>query len=144
MASERSATQHSRCNRDVLGSRYRLAFTMSSQIFLGRCYEYLLRKLPKVKAECGRVLYADRGRLPHRGDHATEVWRGVLRLRCGSFGLLIKLQLVSRRIDPLSKVRFKLYGKSSRVKLRDRLHEQDHSRHGRRGRPWRLDAKSEV
>jgi len=29
---------------------------------------------------------------------------------CGSFGLLIKLQLVSRRIDPLNKVPLKLFG----------------------------------
>src|SRR5260370_4131277 len=29
---------------------------------------------------------------------------------CGSFGLLIKLQLVCRRLDPLSKVPLKLYG----------------------------------
>ena len=29
---------------------------------------------------------------------------------CGSFGLLIKLQLVSRRLDPLSKVPLRLYG----------------------------------
>ena len=29
---------------------------------------------------------------------------------CGSFGLLIKLQVVSRRLDPLSRVPLKLYG----------------------------------
>src|SRR3546814_4158203 len=30
---------------------------------------------------------------------------------CGSFGLLIKLQLVGKRLDPLSKVPLRLYGK---------------------------------
>src|SRR3546814_2064052 len=29
---------------------------------------------------------------------------------CGSFGLLIKLQLVGKRLDPLSKVPLRLYG----------------------------------
>jgi type I restriction enzyme M protein len=40
---------------------------------------------------------------PRAGEEAYDY-------ACGSFGLLIKLQLVSRRLDPMSKVPMKLYG----------------------------------
>jgi type I restriction enzyme R subunit len=79
--------------------------------FLGRCYEYLLRKFAEGQGQSAGEFFTPRevGFLmadilrPRSGEQAYDY-------ACGSFGLLIKLQLVCRRLDPLSKIPLKLYG----------------------------------
>lgn len=79
--------------------------------FLGRCYEYLLRKFAEGQGQSAGEFFTPRevGFLmaeilrPRPGEEAYDY-------ACGSFGLLIKLQLVGKRLDPLSKVPLKLYG----------------------------------
>lgn len=91
--------------------RYRLGLRDVEPDFLGRCYEYLLRKFAEGQGQSAGefftptevgVLMAEIMR-PRPGEEAYD-------FACGSFGLLIKLQLVSRRLDPTSKVPLKLYG----------------------------------
>ena len=79
--------------------------------FLGRAYEYLLRKFAEGSGRSA-------------GEHFTPTEVGFLIAHimrpkpsdechdyaCGSAGLLIKLQLVARELDPTSKVPLKLYG----------------------------------
>ena len=91
--------------------RYRLGLHDVEPDFLGRCYEYLLRKFAEGQGQSAGEFFTP-----------TEVgflMAEILRPRpgqecydyaCGSFGLLIKLQLVCRRLDPLSRVPLKLYG----------------------------------
>lgn len=91
--------------------RYRLGLRDVEPDFLGRCYEYLLRKFAEGQGQSAGEFFTPRevGFLmaeilqPRPGEEAYDY-------ACGSFGLLIKLQLVSRRLDPLSKVPLKLYG----------------------------------
>lgn len=79
--------------------------------FLGRCYEYLLRKFAEGQGQSAGEFFTPRevGFLmaeilrPRPGEEAYDY-------ACGSFGLLIKLQLVCKKLDPLSKVPLKLYG----------------------------------
>lgn len=91
--------------------RYRLGLRDVEPDFLGRCYEYLLRKFAEGQGQSAGefftptevgFLMADILR-PRPGEEAYDY-------ACGSFGLLIKLQLVSRRLDPTSKVPLRLYG----------------------------------
>jgi type I restriction enzyme M protein len=91
--------------------RYRLGLADVQPDFLGRAYEYLLRKFAEGSGQSA-------------GEHFTPTEVGllmahILRPRpgeschdyaCGSGGLLIKLQLVARELDPMSKVPLKLYG----------------------------------
>lgn len=91
--------------------RYRLGLQDVEPDFLGRCYEYLLRKFAEGSGQSAGEFFTP-----------TEVgflMAEILRPRagetcydycCGSFGLLIKLQLVSRRLDPLARVPLHLYG----------------------------------
>jgi len=91
--------------------RYRLGLHDVEPDFLGRCYEYLLRKFAEGSGQSAGEFFTP-----------TEVgflMAEVLRPRpgeecydyaCGSFGLLVKLQLVCRRLDPMSKVPLRLYG----------------------------------
>ena len=79
--------------------------------FLGRAYEYLLRKFAEGSGQSA-------------GEYFTPTEVGflmahIIRPRpgetchdyaCGSAGLLIKLQLVARETDPTSRVPLKLYG----------------------------------
>ncbi|MFJ6428347.1 N-6 DNA methylase [Microbacterium maritypicum] len=91
--------------------RYRLGLADVQPDFLGRAYEYLLRKFAEgsgqsageffTPTEVGflmaRILRPKPGQTCH--DYA-----------CGSAGLLIKLQLVANEFDPTARVPLKLYG----------------------------------
>jgi len=91
--------------------RYRLGLHDVEPDFLGRCYEYLLRKFAEGQGQSAGEFFTptEVGFLmaeimrPRPGEECYDY-------ACGSFGLLIKLQLVSRRLSPLSKVPLKLYG----------------------------------
>lgn len=91
--------------------RYRLGLHDVEPDFLGRCYEYLLRKFAEGQGQSAGEFFTptEVGFLmaeilrPRPGEEAYDY-------ACGSFGLLIKLQIVGRRLDPLSKVPLKLYG----------------------------------
>lgn len=91
--------------------RYRLGLADVQPDFLGRAYEYLLRKFAEGSGQSAGEFFTP-----------TEVgflMANILRPRpgetcldyaCGSAGLLIKLQLVARELDPTSKVPLKLSG----------------------------------
>jgi type I restriction enzyme M protein len=101
--------------RDVVETfsdpRYRLGLADVQPDFLGRAYEYLLRKFAEGSGQSA-------------GEFFTPTEVGFLMARilrpkpgemchdfaCGSGGLLIKLQLISRELDPTSKVPLKMYG----------------------------------
>jgi type I restriction enzyme M protein len=91
--------------------RYRLGLHDVEPDFLGRCYEYLLRKFAEGQGQSAGEFFTptEVGFLiaeimrPRPGEECYDY-------ACGSFGLPIKLQLVCRRLDPLSKVSLKLYG----------------------------------
>src|SRR5438067_2638173 len=91
--------------------RYRLGLHDVEPDFLGRCYEYLLRKFAEGSGQSAGEFFTptEVGFLmaevmqPRPGEDAYDY-------ACGSFGLLIKLQLVSRRLDPTSRVPLRLYG----------------------------------
>jgi type I restriction enzyme M protein len=92
-------------------SRYRLGLADVQPDFLGRAYEYLLRKFAEGSGQSAGEFFTP-----------TEVgflMANILRPKpgetchdyaCGSGGLLIKLQLVARELDPTSKVPLKMYG----------------------------------
>ena len=91
--------------------RYRLGLADVQPDFLGRAYEYLLRKFAEGSGQSA-------------GEFFTPTEVGFLMARllrprpgeachdyaCGSAGLLVKLQLVARELDPTSRVPLKLYG----------------------------------
>jgi len=91
--------------------RYRLGLADVQPDFLGRAYEFLLRKFAEGSGQSA-------------GEFFTPTEVGFLMARilrpkpgetchdfaCGSGGLLIKLQLVARELDPTSKVPLKMYG----------------------------------
>ena len=91
--------------------RYRLGLADVQPDFLGRAYEYLLRKFAEGSGQSAGEFFTP-----------TEVgflMAHILRPRpgetchdyaCGSAGLLIKLQLVARETDPTSRVPLKLFG----------------------------------
>ncbi|GHE36775.1 DNA methyltransferase [Streptosporangium violaceochromogenes] len=91
--------------------RYRLGLADVQPDFLGRAYEYLLRKFAEGSGQSAGEFFTP-----------TEVGFLMARLMrakpgetcydyaCGSGGLLIKLQLISHELDPTSKVPLKLYG----------------------------------
>lgn len=91
--------------------RYRLGLADVQPDFLGRAYEYLLRKFAEGSGQSAGEFFTP-----------TEVgflMARILRPRpgetchdyaCGSGGLLIKLQIVARLLDPTSKVPLKMYG----------------------------------
>ncbi len=91
--------------------RYRLGLADVPPDFLGRAYEYLLRKFAEGSGQSAGEFFTP-----------TEVgflMAHILRPRpgetchdyaCGSAGLLIKLQLVARELDPTSRVPLKLSG----------------------------------
>jgi type I restriction enzyme M protein len=91
--------------------RYRLGLADVQPDFLGRAYEYLLRKFAEGSGQSAGEFFTP-----------TEVgflMARILRPRpgetchdyaCGSGGLLIKLQILARELDPTSKVPLKLYG----------------------------------
>ncbi|MBF9334805.1 N-6 DNA methylase [Microbacterium lacticum] len=91
--------------------RYRLGLADVEPDFLGRAYEFLLRKFAEGSGQSAGEFFTP-----------TEVgflMAHILRPRpgetchdyaCGSGGLLIKLQLVARELDKISKVPLKMYG----------------------------------
>jgi type I restriction enzyme M protein len=91
--------------------RYRLGLADVQPDFLGRAYEYLLRKFAEGSGQSAGEFFTptEVGFLmahimrPKPGDECHDY-------ACGSAGLLVKLQLVARELDPTSKVPLKLYG----------------------------------
>ena len=91
--------------------RYRLGLADVQPDFLGRAYEYLLRKFAEGSGQSAGEFFTP-----------TEVgflMAHIMRPKpsedchdyaCGSAGLLVKLQLVARELDPTSRVPLKLYG----------------------------------
>lgn len=91
--------------------RYRLGLADVQPDFLGRAYEYLLRKFAEGSGQSAGEFFTptEVGFLmahilrPKPGEECHDY-------ACGSAGLLVKLQLVARDLDPISKVPLKLYG----------------------------------
>ena len=91
--------------------RYRLGLADVQPDFLGRAYEYLLRKFAEGSGQSAGEFFTptEVGFLmahimrPQPGDDCHDY-------ACGSAGLLVKLQLVARELDPTSRVPLKLYG----------------------------------
>lgn len=91
--------------------RYRLGLADVQPDFLGRAYEYLLRKFAEGSGQSAGEFFTptEVGYLmahimrPKPGEDCHDY-------ACGSAGLLVKLQLVARELDPTSKVPVKLYG----------------------------------
>jgi type I restriction enzyme M protein len=101
--------------RDVVETysdpRYRLGLADVQPDFLGRAYEYLLRKFAEGSGQSAGEFFTptEVGFLmahvmrPKPGEECHDY-------ACGSAGLLVKLQLVAREMDPTSKVPLKLTG----------------------------------
>ena len=91
--------------------RYRLGLADVQPDFLGRAYEYLLRKFAEGSGQSAGEFFTptEVGLLmarilrPKPGDECHDY-------ACGSAGLLVKLQLIARELDPTAKVPLKLYG----------------------------------
>jgi len=91
--------------------RYRLGLADVQPDFLGRAYEYLLRKFAEGSGQSAGEFFTptEVGFLmahilrPRPGEECHDY-------ACGSAGLLVKLQLVARELDPTSRVPLKLYG----------------------------------
>ena len=92
-------------------SKHRLGLNDVEPDFLGRSYEYLLRKFAEGQGQSSGEFFTPREvgfimakiMQPMGGETAYDY-------ACGSFGLLIKLQLVLKKIDPLNKTPLRLYG----------------------------------
>ena len=92
-------------------SRYRLGLADVQPDFLGRAYEYLLRKFAEGSGQSAGEFFTptEVGFLmahimrPKPGEECHDY-------ACGSAGLLVKLQLVARELDPTSRVPLKLRG----------------------------------
>ena len=91
--------------------RYRLGLADVQPDFLGRAYEYLLRKFAEGSGQSAGEFFTptEVGFLmaylmrPKPGEQGHDY-------ACGSAGLLVKLQLVARELDPTSRVPIKLSG----------------------------------
>ena len=91
--------------------RYRLGLADVQPDFLGRAYEYLLRKFAEGSGQSAGEFFTptEVGLLmahimrPRPGETCHDY-------ACGSAGLLIKLQLIARETDPTSRVPLRLYG----------------------------------
>lgn len=91
--------------------RYRLGLADVQPDFLGRAYEYLLRKFAEGSGQSAGEFFTptEVGFLmahimrPRPGEECHDY-------ACGSAGLLVKLQLAARELDPTSKVPLRLYG----------------------------------
>lgn len=92
-------------------ARYRLGLADVQPDFLGRAYEYLLRKFAEGSGQSAGEFFTPTevgflmGHImrPRPGEDCHDY-------ACGSAGLLVKLQLVARELDPTSKVPLKLTG----------------------------------
>ncbi len=112
--------------------RYRLGLADVEPDFLGRAYEYLLRKFAEGSGQSAGEFFTptEVGFLiahimrPKPGEECHDY-------ACGSAGLLIKLQLVARELDPLSRVPLKLYGQERQAesfavaKMNGIIHDMD-------------------
>ena len=91
--------------------RYRLGLADVQPDFLGRAYEYLLRKFAEGSGQSAGEFFTptEVGFLiahlmrPRPGETCHDY-------ACGSAGLLVKLQLTARELDPTSRVPLKLSG----------------------------------
>ncbi len=91
--------------------KYRLGLNDVEPDFLGRAYEYLLRKFAEGQGQSSGEFFTPREvgfimakiMQPFGGETAYDC-------ACGSFGLLIKLQLVLRQTNPLNKIPLHLSG----------------------------------
>ena len=91
--------------------RYRLGLADVQPDFLGRAYEFLLRKFAEGSGQSAGEFFTptEVGFLmahimrPKPGEQCHDY-------ACGSAGLLVKLQLVARELDPISRVPIKLSG----------------------------------
>jgi type I restriction enzyme M protein len=91
--------------------RYRLGLADVQPDFLGRAYEYLLRKFAEGSGQSAGEFFTptEVGFLmahllrPRPGETCHDY-------TCGSAGLLVKLQLVARELDPTSRVPLRLSG----------------------------------
>ena len=91
--------------------RYRLGLADVQPDFLGRAYEYLLRKFAEGSGQSAGEFFTptEVGLLmahimrPRPGETCHDC-------ACGSAGLLVKLELVARELDPISRVPLKLCG----------------------------------
>ena len=92
-------------------SKYRLGLHDVEPDFLGRSYEYLLRKFAEGSGQTAGEFFTPRevGFImaktlrPKGGETAYDY-------ACGSFGLLIKLHLTLKSNNPLNKIPLKLFG----------------------------------
>jgi len=101
--------------RDVVETfsdpRYRVGLADVQPDFLGRAYEYLLRKFAEGSGQSAGEFFTptEVGFLmahimrPKPGEECHDY-------ACGSAGLLIKLQLVAQERDPTSRIPLRLYG----------------------------------
>ena len=91
--------------------RYRVGLADVQPDFLGRAYEYLLRKFAEGSGRSSGEFFTptEVGFLmahivrPRPGETCHD-------FACGSAGLLVKLQLTARELDPTSRVPLKLFG----------------------------------
>ena len=91
--------------------RYRLGLADVQPDFLGRAYEFLLRKFAEGSGQSAGEFFTptEVGFLmahimrPRPGEECHDY-------ACGSAGLLVKLQHIARELDPTSRVPLKLYG----------------------------------
>ena len=91
--------------------RYRIGLADVQPDFLGRAYEYLLRKFAEDSGQSAGEFFTptEVGYLmahilrPRPGEECHDY-------ACGSAGLLIKLQLVARELDPTSRIPLQLHG----------------------------------
>ena len=126
--------------------RYRLGLADVQPDFLGRAYEYLLRKFAEGSGQSAGEFFTptEVGFLmahimrPRPGETCHDY-------ACGSAGLLIKLQLVARETDPTSKCapQAPWPGAAGRQLCR-RPHERHHPRHGCPGRARRHHDQPQV
>ena len=90
---------------------YRLGLADVQPDFLGRAYEYLLRKFAEGSGQSAGEFFTPtevgflmaRLMRPRPGEECHDY-------ACGSAGLLIKLQLAARELDPTGRVPLKLHG----------------------------------
>jgi type I restriction enzyme M protein len=91
--------------------RYRVGLADVQPDFLGRAYEYLLRKFAEGSGQSAGEFFTP----TEVGFLMAHIMRPrpgetCLDYACGSAGLLIKLQLVARELDPTSRVPLRLSG----------------------------------
>ena len=111
---------------------YRLGLKDVQPDFLGRAYEFLLRKFAEGSGRSGGEFFTPTEvaflmahiMRPKPGDRCHDY-------ACGSAGLLIKLQLVAQELDPTSRVPLKLAGQElqaesyATAKMNAIIHDMD-------------------